>query len=291
MSYPKFEYIAAQTLEEASNLALELGDKCKIMAGGTDILVAMRDRKLLPEQIVDIKRVPNLNEIEITENGALKIGALAKLQDIAMNEGVKANFKAVADAAHYVASTQVRSKGTMAGNVVNASPSADTPPILLALNAEMKTFNAKTGERTIPMNEFYTGFRKTALNPGDIVTGFEIPALGAGEGAAYYKHSVRKAMDLAIVGVAAWVKMDGNVITDCRITLGAVDITVIRAYEAENILKGKEFSEELLKEASVAAMECCHPISDVRASAEYRQDMIRVFTKRAVKSAMESVNA
>lgn len=291
MSYPKFEYIAAQTLEEASNLALELGDKCKIMAGGTDILVAMRDRKLLPEQIVDIKRIPDLNEIGIAEDGTLKIGALAKLQDIAMNEDVKVNFKAVADATHYVASTQVRSKGTMAGNVVNASPSADTPPILLALNAKMKTFNAKTGERTIPMNEFYTGFRKTALNPGDIVTGFEIPALGAGEGAAYYKQSVRKAMDLAIVGVAAWVKMEENVIADCRITLGAVDVTVIRAYEAENILKGKKFSEELLKEASIAAMNCCHPISDVRASAEYRQDMIRVFTKRAVKTAMESVNA
>ena len=160
-------------------------------------------------------------------------------------------------------------------------------PILLATNAVLTVYN-DGATREICMSDFYTGFKKTALVPGDIVTEIRIPALKENQKAAYIKHAVRKAMDLAIVGVAAVITMDGDVCADTKIALGAVAINAIRAPKAEEILIGQKLTDELIEKAAVAAMESCNPISDVRASAEYRKDMVRVFTKRAIKKALES---
>lgn len=287
MILPKFTYLEPKTLEEASRFAKEMDGKCKLMAGGTDIIVAMKEKHIAPEYIIDLKRISGMDYIDYDPESGLKIGALTSLRAIERSQLVKEKYKAVADAAHYVASTQVRSKGTMVGNLVNASPSADTVPILLAADAILRIYNAEMGERQIPMSEFYTGFKKTALKAGDIVTEIIIPVLKENQKAAYIKHAVRKAMDLAIVGVAAIVTMEENICTDAKIALGAVAVNAIRAKEAENILIGKELTEETLEKAAIAAMEACQPISDVRASAEYRKDMVRVFTKRAVKKALE----
>ena len=287
MVLPNFEYLVAHSLEEASNLQVELGAGAKIMAGGTDIVPPMRDKVLKCDYIIDIKKIPGLDYITYDEKEGLKIGALTKLYDIQTSKLVKEVNPAVAQAAKYVASTQIRQKGTMVGNVCNASPSADTPPILIAMDAKIVVFDHDHIERKIPAKDFFKGVKKTVLQLGDIVTGIEIPPLGEGEHAAYIKHSIRKAMDLAVVGVAAYVKMDGNVCVDARIALGAVAITPVRAPHAEAVLIGNEITDELLAKAGLAAMEDCRPISDVRASAEYRHDMIRVFTKRAVKKALE----
>ena len=287
MVLPKFEYLTAATIEEASNLQVELGAGAKIMAGGTDIIPPMRDKVLKCDYIIDIKRIPGLDAITYDEREGLRIGALTKLYDIQTSALVKEKNPAVAQAAKYVASTQIRHKGTMAGNICNASPSADTPPILIAMDAKIAVHGHDGGTREIPVREFFRGVKKNALEPGDIVTAIVIPPLAADEHAAYIKHSVRKAMDLAIVGVAAWIKLDGNKCVDARIALGAVAVTPVRAPHAEKALIGQEITDELLEKAGLAAMEDCRPISDVRASAEYRHDMIRVFTKRAVKKAME----
>lgn len=287
MVLPKFEYLVANTLEEASNLQRELGAGAKIMAGGTDIIPPMRDKVLKCDYIIDIKRIPGLEYITYDEKEGLRIGALTKLYDIQTSALVKEKNPAVAQAAKYVASTQIRHKGTMVGNICNASPSGDTAPILISMGAKIIIHDHDHMERTIPAGEFFKGVKKTALELGDIVTAIVIPPLAENEHAAYIKHSVRKAMDLAIVGVAAWVKMDGNVCTDARITLGAVATTPVRAYSAEKVIIGKELTDDLLAEAGLEAMKDCSPISDVRASAEYRHDMIRVFTKRAVKKALE----
>ena len=287
MVLPKFEYLTASTVEEASNLQVELGAGAKIMAGGTDIIPPMRDKVFKCDYIIDIKKIPGLDYIEYDEKEGLKIGSLTKLYDIQTSELVKKVNPAVAQAAKYVASTQVRQKGTMVGNVCNASPSADTPPILIAMNASLKVYGHDGKERLIPAGEFFKGVKKTVLELGDIVTGIVIPPLAENEHAAYIKHSVRNAMDLAIVGVAAYVKMDGNKCVDARVALGAVAITPVRAPHAEAVLIGNEITDELLEKAGLAAMEDCKPISDVRASAEYRHDMVRVFTKRAVKKALE----
>jgi CO/xanthine dehydrogenase FAD-binding subunit len=292
MSLPKFDYVAAHSIEEAGNLAAEAGDKCVVMAGGTDLIVLMKDRLLKPGYILDIKRIPGMDRLEYFPNEGLKIGALTKLRTIETSQIVQKKFKAVADAVHYVASTQIRAKGTMVGNICNASPSADTAPILLVLNASVKTFRISPDNgRTIHIGEFFKGVGKTALTAGEIVTEINIPDLGAGECAAYIKHAVRKAMDLAIVGVAAWLKMNGNKCVDCRIALGAVAPTPIRTARAEKILIGQKLTDELIEQAGIAASEDCSPISDVRASAEYRKDMIRVFTKRSIKKALETNKA
>lgn len=286
MVLPKFEYLVPTTLDEATNLLNELGTGAKIMAGGTDIIPPMRDKVLKADYLIDIKHIPGLEYITYDEKEGLKIGALTKLYDIQTSALVKEKNPAVAQAAKYVASTQIRNKGTMVGNICNASPSGDTAPILIAMNAQIVVHN-KENDLKVPAGEFFKGVKKTVLEQGEIVTGIIIPPLAQDEHAAYIKHSVRKAMDLAIVGVAAWVKMDGNKCVDARITLGAVAITPVRAYNAEKVLIGKELTEEVLSEAGLAAMTDCKPISDVRASAEYRHDMVRVFTKRAVKKAIE----
>ncbi|MEA4923050.1 MAG: xanthine dehydrogenase family protein subunit M [Eubacteriaceae bacterium] len=293
MTLPKFDYIAADSLQQASELACENAGKAMLMAGGTDVIILMKENAVKGmETIIDLKNIPELDQIEYVEGEGLKVGALAKLFAIQNSAVVNEKMPAVADAAHYVASAQVRRKGTMAGNICNASPSADTASILLAMDARVKTFTGDGG-REIPISEFFKGVKKTSLekDKGEIVTGILIPELKKGEGSAYFKHSVRKAMDLAIIGVAAWVKMDGKKITGCRIAMGGVGITPLRAKKAEEMLIGSEYSEELLKSAGIAASEECSPISDVRASAEYRSDMVRVYTKRAVEKAVETMRA
>lgn len=286
MVLPQFEYLVPKTLDEATMLLSELGAGAKIMAGGTDIIPPMRDKVLKADYLIDIKHIPGLDYISYDEKEGLKIGALAKLYDIQTSKLVKQKNPSVAQAAKYVASTQIRHKGTMVGNICNASPSCDTAPILIAQNAAILVHGPEQ-DRQIPAGQFFKGVKKTYLEHNEIVTGIVIPPLQENEHAAYIKHSVRKAMDLAIVGVAAWVKMDGNVCVDARITLGAVAITPVRAPSAEKVLIGKELTDEVIAEAGLAAMSDCKPISDVRASAEYRHDMVRVFTKRAIKKALE----
>ena len=291
MTLPNFEYIKAQSIEEASKLAAVFGGKCNVIAGGTDVIPLLKDRVIAPEYIIDLKGIPGMEQLEFVPGQGLKVGALTKLNTIEKSALVKKEMPAVADAAHYVASKQIRCKGTMAGNICNASPSADTAPILLAMNATVKTFSATDGKREIPITDFFKGVKKTALKPGELVTEINIPELKSGEGSAYLKHAVRKAMDVAIIGVASWVKMDGKKIADCRIAVGGAATTPFRATDAEQMLIGQEFSDYLLEEAAVVVAGACKAISDVRASAEYRTDMVRVFTKRSFKKALETLKA
>lgn len=288
MTLPAFDYVRAGSLKEASELASEKGSKAILMAGGTDVILLMKAKAVPADTVIDIKEISGLDSIVFTEGEGMRIGALAKLFDIQTSDIVREKMPALADAAHYVASAQIRRKGTMAGNICNASPSADTASILLAMDAKVKVYNNEN-EKEISIGDFFKGVKKTCLEKGDVVTEIFVPELKKGEGSAYFKHSVRKAMDLAIVGVAAWIKMDGGRVADCRIAMGGVGTTPLRAYDAENILKGRELDDELLEKAAVAASEACSPISDVRASAEYRKDMIRVYTKRAVKKAVETM--
>ncbi len=291
MSLPNFDYTAVHTLKEASDLAAAQNGRCVLMAGGTDVILLLKENVLKGvDSVIDLKNIPGMDEIKFTEGDGLRIGALAKLFAIQTSQVVNKTLPAVADAAHFVASAQIRRKGTMAGNICNASPSADTAPILMAMGASVKTFS-KNGERVIPIGEFFKGVKRTCLDKdaGEIVTEIFIPELKPQEGSAYFKHAVRKAMDLAIVGVAAWIKMDGRKIADCRIVMGGVGITPLRAYAAEQFVIGRELTNELQEQAGEKAASEAHPISDVRASAEYRTDMVRVYTKRALQKALNTL--
>lgn len=286
MVLPKFEYLVPKTLEEACAKLVELGPCAKVMAGATDLIPPMKDKVIKPEYLLDIKHIPGLDVLSYDEEKGLTIGALTTLRTIENSTVVKEKLPAVAQAAKYVASPQIRTKGTMAGNICNASPSCDTAPILLVSGATLNV-QGPNGTRTIGIDDFFVGVKKTSLQPGEILTSIQVPALREGEHSAYIKHSVRKAMDLAIIGVAAKIRIENGICTDAKIALGGVAITPIRAPKAEEILIGKQLTDEVIAEAAVAAMNSCSPISDIRASAEYRKDMIRVFTKRAVKQAME----
>lgn len=285
MLLPKFEHVIPETLVDASRILAEKGPDAKLISGGTDVIVAMKEQHISPAWIVDIKSIAGLDYLEFDPNHGLRIGALATLRKIETSAFVKEKYPAVAKAANYVASTQVRAKATMAGNICNASPSADTAPILIALGAVL-TIHDGTASRELPIETFFTGPKKTILKPGEIVTEIRIPPMAKGQSAAYIKHSVRKAMDLAIVGVAASLTVDGDVCKDVRIVLGAVAATPVRAPKAENMLIGNKLTDALIEEASQAASCECTPIDDVRASAEYRQDMVRVFTRRAIRQAL-----
>ncbi|MFQ7875797.1 FAD binding domain-containing protein [Enterocloster sp.] len=286
MVLPQFEYLAPKTIGEACNLLLELGSTARVMAGATDLIPPMKDKVISPEYIIDLKKIPGLDYLEYDDREGLKIGALTTLRTIETSPLVKEKNPAVAYAAKVVASTQIRTKGTMAGNICNASPSCDTAPNLLAQGAKILV-QGPNKDRVIQIEDFFLGVKKTSLEPGEIVTGIVIPPLAENERAAYIKHAVRKAMDLAIIGVAVKIKVEDGVCTDARIALGAVAATPVRAPRAEETLIGKELTDEVIVKASEEAMNSCHPISDIRASAEYRKDMIRVFTKRAIKQAME----
>jgi carbon-monoxide dehydrogenase medium subunit len=290
MSLPKFEYMTATSLEEAANLKLGIGDSAVVMAGGTDVIPLLKDRVIRPEYVIDLKTIKGLDKLEYVAGSGLTIGALVKLRTIESDETVRAELPALSEAAHYVASTQVRFRGTLVGNICNASPSADTASILLALDAKVRTVRAEGQGREFPINEgFFTGVKRTSLDPGELVREVFVPALGANEGAAYHKYAIRKAMDLAIIGVAAWVKMDGQRVADCRIAVGGAAPTPFRAKEAEKAIIGEEWSEDLLEKVAKVAAGECNAISDVRASAEYRVDMVRVFTKRSLRKSLDRV--
>lgn len=290
MVLPKFDYIAAQSLDEASNLLVELGPTARIMAGATDLVIPMKDHavKPEPEYLIDIKKLPDLNQLEYSEEEGLKIGALTTLRTVEHSPLVKQVNPAVAVAAKSIASTQIRAKGTMVGNICNASPSCDSGPIVLASDARI-LYHGQDGDREMKAGEFFKGVKKTALEPGEIVTAIVFPPLKKNQKAVYIKHSVRKAMDLAIVGVAVVITVENGICTDARIAVGAVAATPIRTPKSETFLIGKKLTDEVIEEAAQLTMESCSPISDIRASKEYRSAMVKVFTKRAIKKALEEM--
>ena len=293
MALPEFDYVAAKSLEEASQLMVSMGSECVVMSGGTDVILQIpKNVERGMKTVIDLKTIPGLTRLEYVDGEGLYVGANTKLFDIQSSPAVLEKMPAVAQAAHYVGSNQVRRKGTMVGSICNASPTGDCGSILLAMKAQVKIVGPE-GERTVGMDDFWTGFKRIAPDKlkGELVTEIFIPELKSGEGSAYFKHSVRKAMDLAIVGVAAWVKLEGKTVADCRIAVAGGDVTIVRAKAAEQMIIGRELTDELVEAVSAQAADEMHPRSSLRASAEYRHDMIRVYTKRAINKAVETMKA
>lgn len=293
MALPEFDYVAAKSLEEASQLMVSMGSECVVMSGGTDVILQIpKNVERGMKTVIDLKTIPGLTRLEYVDGEGLYVGANTKLFDIQSSPAVLEKMPAVAQAAHYVGSNQVRRKGTMVGSICNASPTGDCGSILLAMKAQVKIVGPE-GERTVGMDDFWTGFKRIAPDKlkGELVTEIFIPELKSGEGSAYFKHSVRKAMDLAIVGVAAWVKLEGKTVADCRIAVAGGDVTIVRAKAAEQMIIGRELTDELVEAVAAQAADEMHPRSSLRASAEYRHDMIRVYTKRAINKAVETMKA
>ena len=283
-----FEYHAPRTLDEALQLLTAHGEKGRVLAGGTDLMLMMTDRVVAPEHVIDIKNVSELTQYEWSKDGGLTFGAATTFRKLETDGHVRERFAGLAEAASEVGSWQIRNMGTVGGNLCTASPSAEIAPILYALEAQAEIAGPK-GKRTVPMTQFHTGVRRTVLTPGELLVGITIPAAKGKAGSHYIKLKEREKMDIAFVGVASAVELEGNdgVVRSARIALGAVAPTPIRATEAEAKLKGQRPTEELIAEAGRLAAQAAKPISDVRASAEYRREMVDVLTRRTLSHALQ----
>ncbi len=285
MIIPDFEYILPQSLQEACALLAQYGQSAKVLAGGSDLLVKMKDGLLKPPYLVSLKNLDGLKGIRYESGKGVIIGARATHNDVMSNVILKEKYPSVCEAAHSMAAEQIRNIGTIGGNLVNAVPSADMPPILIALDAPARIMGSSR-ERTIPLEEFFLGPGKTVLENGEILVEIIIPDQPA-TGSNYIKFGLRRAGALAVVGVASSVTASEGFCQDVRIVLGAVAPTPIRARQAENVLRGNKIRPELIDEAGKVAGAESKPINDIRGSIEYRRNLVDVLTRRSLKAALE----
>jgi CO/xanthine dehydrogenase FAD-binding subunit len=280
-----FDFYQPTTLVEASRLLKDNGPGGRFLAGGTDLVIAMKEKGLLPKYIVDLKRVPGLAGIRENDNGTMTIGALTTMYAIETSPVIKKKYPFLAQSAAEVGSIQIRNRATIGGNMANATPSADVAPSLIALNATAQIASA-SGERTVSMDEFFRGPGQSVMSADEILTEITIPKTRPQLVAEYIKFSPRDMMDLAYIGVAVAYHFGGDKkCTGVRSVLGAVAPTPIRAKNSEALLEDQVLSEELAAKVGDEAARESKPISDVRSSAVYRRAMVGVMTKRAILNA------
>jgi CO/xanthine dehydrogenase FAD-binding subunit len=286
-SLPDFEYFAPKDVREACRLLKEHDGRAKVMAGGTDLLVHMKHRTVVPQYVIGLKHLPDLGYIEYNEDRGLRIGTLATHQSVAENPLIKERFGALGAACSKVGTPQIRSMGTVGGNLCNGSPSSDSAPPLIALNAAVK-LQGLEGERVIPLEAFFVGPGETTLRAGEILTEIQVPSPSLQTQLAYMKLPARTAVDMAAVSAAVFVTLDSKneICHDIRIVLGAVAPTPLRARRAEEVLKRKKIEDTLIQQAARLASEEAQPISDIRSSADYRKEMVKVLTKQAIRQAL-----
>ena len=277
-----FQYLAPRRLDEALSL---LTPEAVPLAGGTDLFLRMERRQTQPDAVVDLKRIPDMDRIEPSDAG-LRIGALALMETLAASPLVRKDYDALARSARVVGSIQTRNRATVGGNLANASPAADTATPLMALGAAVEGADAD-GIRQMPVEQLFLGPGRTALRDNEVLTAILIPAMPARAGSAF-ERCVRTAMDIAVVNCAAFLRLDEDgAVAEARIALGAVGPTPLRAASAESLLKGRRFGPGVAEEAAECAAADAQPIDDVRAGADYRREMVRVLTRRAVVSAFQ----
>ena len=280
----RFEYSEPRSLDEAVALLARHGATANVLAGGTDLLVEIKESLRAPQHVINIKRIPGMDRFSFDPKEGLRIGALVTTRELEVAPVVQQHYPGLLQALRELGSIQVRNRATLAGNICRASPSADTLPPLIADGATLKLYG-EGGERTVLMEAFFTGPGKTVLRPNELVTEIIIRAPAPHTGKHYIKHGRRKAMELATVGVAVTLTLEANTCNEVRIVLGAVAPTPIRALQAEGLLRGRALTPALMAKAAEAAMSESRPISNVRGSADYRKEMVRVLTGRAIQEA------
>ena len=282
----RFEYLAPESLEEAVSLLQERGDGVKLLAGGTDLLVQMKEAGLHPPAIVSLHSIPGLRGIE-AQNGGLRIGSGTDMIEIAAHDVVHERYTALSEGAGLVGSVQTQNMATIGGNIANAAPSADTAPPLAVFDAEAEV-TGPNGSRRLPVAEMFDGPGSTVLASDEVLVALHLPAQPARTGSVYQRHTPRKIMDIAAVSVAVKLSLanNGEVIDSAAICLGAVGPTIIRAEQAEQALTGQTVSDELFDDVAALAQAAASPISDVRGSAEFRRHLVGVMTGRCLKIAL-----
>jgi CO/xanthine dehydrogenase FAD-binding subunit len=287
---PKLDYIRPESMDETIGLLSRADNgRYRVYAGGTDLIPKIKKRLLkTPEAIVDLKGIPGMDFIELDDKGGLRMGALSTVRSVAASPVVQERYSLLSQAAGSIASTQVQNRGTVAGNICSAVPSADSAPALLCLEADLLCIGEK-GERIIAIEEFFTGPMESALHRNEILKEIRIPPLSEHTRGVYIKLSTRSRMDLAVVGVAVLTMVDEETVKMIRIALGAVGPTPMRAREAESVIQGQKATEERIRKAALKASEESRPIDDHRASAEYRRMMVEVLVRRGIHQCLSGL--
>ena len=265
----------------------EKGDKARALAGGTDLIVQMRIKRHQPDRVVDVKFIPELNELSYGPRRGLVIGAAVPCHRIYGDSEVVERYPGLADSTSIIGGIQIQGRATVGGNLCNSTPSADTIPALIAYSAKCEIVGPN-GKRTVPVEDFCSGPGQNILQPGELLVALHIPPSRKNTGAHYLRFIPRNEMDIAVVGVGAFVELANRrkEFKQVRIALASVAPTPVFAREASDLLVGREVNDEAIAEAAEAAKAAAKPISDMRGTAEYRIHLVGVLTKRALNGAV-----
>ncbi|MFN8420822.1 MAG: FAD binding domain-containing protein [Anaerolineae bacterium] len=279
-------YHSVASIAEALDLLAQHGSRARIVAGGTDIIIELeRGQRKGIDTLIDISRVDGL--AAISSNGdQIRLGALVTHNQVVGSELLQQKALPLAQASWEVGAPQIRNRGTVAGNLITASPANDTITPLWALNASVR-LSSKRGDRVVPLRQFYTGVRRNVMAADELLTEISFPAMAADQRGIFIKLGLRRAQAISVVNIAAILRFDGETITEAALCFGSVAPTIINAAEAEAYLVGKQLNEAVIAEAATLAMNAAKPIDDIRSTGEYRSAMIKVLTTRALKALRE----
>jgi CO/xanthine dehydrogenase FAD-binding subunit len=283
---PPFEYLAPRSLAEAGRLLRQHAGQAAVLAGGTDLLLHMKERKTAPAYLIGLKSIPDLDYLLWDPRGGLSIGPLATVHSLEISPLVKERYPILKQAAAVLGSLQVRNLATVAGNLCSALPSADMAPALVVLGARLRVKGGGR-QRSIAVEDFFLAPGKCALDPGELLSEVRVPAPPANSGMVYLKHMTRSAMDLSIVGVAALIGFEKGRCKTVRICLGTAGPRPLRASRAEAVLSGQKLDSSLIQQAAAIAARDAQVRSSQRASEEYRREIIKTLTNRALRQISE----
>jgi CO/xanthine dehydrogenase FAD-binding subunit len=286
----RFDLVLPTSVDDCLKILAERGGQAKLVAGGTDLLPQMKNGVLRPQLVVDLSGIARVRRMQGGNGQGLHIGAAVTAREIEVSPAARGPYLAIAESAAMIGSLQVRNLATVGGNLCNAAPSADMAPPLVALDA-LAVIAGPGGERRVPIAEFFTGVRQTVLAPNELLIELLVPAPGAHSGGQYLRHTPRRELDIAVVGVASQLTFDGGRCAKARIALASVAPTPVRAIAAERTLEGQTVTPEAIERAAALAVEAAKPISDQRGSAEFRRHLVRVLTRRTLTTARERASA
>lgn len=283
-----FDYAAPRSVEEAVSLLAQRGDEARVLAGGTDVIVQVREGRRKIAVLVDVKGIPEVNQLTYNSTTGLVIGAAVPCYKIYGQAEIAAAYPGLIDAVSLVGGVQIQSRATIGGNLCNASPAADTTPALIVHEA-LCVIAGPNGQREVPVEQFCTAPGRTVLQRGELLVALRMPAPRPNSGAAYLRFIPRNEMDIAVVGAGASVVLsaDHNAFVSARVAVGAVAPTPLLVETAAAALNGQPISDEVLQQAAEAAQAVARPIDDMRGTIEYRQHLVGVLTRRALRGAIQ----
>jgi aerobic carbon-monoxide dehydrogenase medium subunit len=281
----RFDLVMPRSVEECVRALAERGPDAKLVAGGTDLLPQLKNGMLRTGCVVDLSGLSQLRQLATANGSGLRIGAAVTARTLERDARVRGVYPAIAESGALVGSVQIRNLATLGGNLCNAAPSADMAPPLLALDAEAVIAGPK-GSRRVPFASFFLGVRRTVLAPGEMLVEIAVPHPGFHSGGNYQRHTPRRELDIAVVGVASQLTLSNGVCAKARIALAAVAPTPVRATAAEHVLEGHRVTSELIERAATVAVDAARPISDQRGSADFRRHLVQVLTRRTLTTAL-----